>query len=123
MAAEFEVKLRANFLNEYFVGSDLRDVVEVVTNNAAYLAKSQVTKRTGTLAASVHPSVGIDKVLVGADRWVGTVDMGSEFGAQGEAFYAGSYEYGAGNHPNSTGRHHNRAAHVFDVVLDQLDGL
>lgn len=136
-----EIDLREEFLAEYFVGPDLRGVVESVTNNGVMLTQSQVAKRTGALAASIRGHTEVGPVEFGEDRWIGEITMGGQ-GSAGTVDYGASYEFGAGDHeeseeqpaprgkrlgrsarPGSTGRHHNRAAHVLDRVREELGGL
>jgi hypothetical protein len=127
--------LNDGFLTEYFVGPELRGVVEEVTNSAVMLAQSEIAKRTGLLASTIHGSASVEPVLRGDSRWVGSVDVGGQGSAgsplgvggvdspSGLHNYAASYEFGAGNHPGSTGRHTNRPAHILDRVREQLGAL
>lgn len=130
-----DIDLNDGFLTEYFKGPDLREVVETMTNNATMLTQSEIAKRTGVLASTIHGHTSVEPVLSGDPRWVGEVTiggqgsagtpMGAPGGHTGRAFhdYAASYEFGAGNHPGSTGRHTNRPAHVLDRVREELGGL
>lgn len=136
-----EIDLRDEFMTEYFVGPDLRGVVEEVTNNGVMLAQSEVAKRTGMLAGAIHGHAEIGPVERGDPRWIGEITMGGQ-GAAGTVDYAASYEFGAGNHEaaeaeapeagkafgkhaksGSTGGHHNRPAHLLDRVREELGGL
>lgn len=130
-----EYDLNDDFLTEYFVGPELRGVVETVTNTGVMLTQDEIAKRTGLLASTVHGSTSIEPVLKGDDRWIGSIETGGQ-GSLGSPLgpggvdsksglhdYAASNEFGAGNHPNSTGRHHNAPAHVLDRVSEQLGTL
>lgn len=130
-----EYHLNDEFLTEYFVGPELRGVVETVTNNGVMLTQDEIAKRTGLLAATTHGTTSVEPVLKGDDRWVGEITVGGQ-GSLGSPLgvggvdsksglhdYAASYEFGAGDHPNSTGRHHNPPAHILDRVREQLDAL
>jgi len=110
-----EIELNPGLIGEVLLGDEIRDACGAIANVAAGLAQAQVPKRTGALAGSIHGHTEIGGMK--NDRWIGVVSMG------GDAYYAASVEYGAGNHPGSTGRHHNPPAHVFDRVLEELDGL
>lgn len=144
------VHLNDEFMAEYLVGPDIRSVVETITNTGVMLTQSEVAKRTGRLAASVHGTTDVGPVIEGDPRWIGEITMGGA-GALGTVGadphsgfwdYAASYEFGAGDHetseatppprgkklgkaatPGSTGRHHNAAAHVLDRVREELGAL
>lgn len=127
-----EYNLNDEFLTEYFVGPELREVVETVTNSAVMLTQAEIAKRTGLLASTIHGHTEVGPVLAGDDRWIGEITVGGQgslgtpLGAGGVDSksglhdYAASYEFGAGNHPGSTGRHTNRPAHILDAVREQL---
>lgn len=127
-----EYRLNDDFLTEYFVGPELRGVVETITNSGVMLTQDEIAKRTGLLASTVHGSTSVEPVLQGDPRWIGSIDVGGQ-GSLGSPLgkggvdsksglhgYAASYEFGAGNHPGSTGRHTNRPAHVLDRVRESL---
>lgn len=138
------------FLSEYFVGPELRGILETVTNNGVMLTQSEIAKRTGRLAASTHGHTEVGPVIEGDPRWIGEITIGGQgplgtVGADSHSGgwdYAASYEFGAGNHaaseatppargkklgtaatPGSTGGHHNQAAHILDSVREQLGSL
>lgn len=125
------IDLNDGFLSEYFVGPELREVVETITNDGVMLTQSEIAKRTGRLAASTHGHTGVGPVLKGDPRWIGEITVGGQgslgtVGADphsGQWDYAASNIYGAGNHPGSTGRHHNAPSDVLDSVREQLGSL
>lgn len=135
MSADLErqgIFLNDRFMAEYFVGPDLRAVVETVTNNGVILTQDEIAKRTGFLASTTHGTTSIEPVLKGEERWIGEITVGGQ-GSLGSPLgkggadaksglhnYAASYMFGAGDHPGSTGRHYNQPAHVLDRVREQL---
>ena len=93
------------FIAQWLVGQECRRLVESTTHVAEMLFQAEVAKRSGDLARSTR----VEMFLGGrkADRWVGSLTVGTNLD------YGASHEYGT---------QYQSGADDLTAVLDQLGG-